>query len=101
MGGGRRRAQEDAFANRYDSTIGRKLRTRKKGEPMMGSATDSDRRHAGSKNELFKRMVGGSPQPDASYTGGKVAHFGKHGAPDIYYERQGGRAGMRGKRGAR
>jgi hypothetical protein len=53
-----------------------------------------------SRNEAFGEILrGASPSPDPRVAGSKIAHFGKHGAPNIYAEMEGGRRGKRGKRG--
>lgn len=89
-GGGRNRVQEDAFARKYDSRMGARIRTKREGAPMMGSASET-------KNQQFIRMIA-EPSPDMRI-GGRRAHIGQHGAPDIYEEKAGGRRGKRGKRG--
>jgi hypothetical protein len=85
------RAKEDAFSKKYDSPMGARIRTKKEGAPMMGSASES-------KNAIFTRMIGAQPASDER-TGHRRAHVGLHGAPDIYEEKPGGRRGKRGKRG--
>ena len=59
------------------------------------------------KNEMQRRLgkveppePAKPPMADDGALGSKVVHRGQHGAPDIYREKDGGRRGMRGKRGA-
>jgi len=42
MGSQKNKLKEDAFSAKYDSQIGRKLRTKKEGEPMVGRVTAND-----------------------------------------------------------
>ena len=53
MGSQKNKIQEDAFRAQYDSKIGRKLRTKKEGEPMIGRGTAND--------EFINYMQGKTP----------------------------------------
>ncbi len=69
---------------------------------LGGSKLDEVRavKDAVTKNDKFKEVItrGREPEEDSRWDGGKIAHFGTRGAPNVYYEKKGGRRYGKGSR---